>query len=146
MQHSLEFAPVTRPLFVQTKCQDVIAPLCALTPSWRLWILVEGDDLSAAQALLDHAGTWDRFERVVLVHRQGAPNASGRAMVHRASGAIGDSLRTGEVFTRLRIPGPLTPDTDRVALLGTHPDATGALLREFGLMPGTAQFPAEIAA
>ena len=143
LQHIRPGAPIIlRPKPVGTLVHD------ALKPGKRLWLLATGTGFAPFASLLREPETWERYDRVVMMHtcREGAELDYGRRLVgslpddpligeHVAdklayyptttredgplTGRITDNLASGKVFADLGLPGPLDPAHDRAMVCGS---------------------------
>ncbi|MCB1396696.1 MAG: ferredoxin--NADP reductase [Rhodobacter sp.] len=143
LQHLQPGDPIIlRPKPVGTLVHD------ALKPGHRLWLLATGTGFAPFASLLREPETWERNERVVMMHtcREGAELDYGRALVEGLRddpligdliagklhyyptttrqpsphmGRITDTLTSGQVFRDLGLPGPLTPEVDRAMVCGS---------------------------
>lgn len=143
LQHVQPGDPIIlRPKPVGTLVHD------ALTPGHRLWMLATGTGFAPFASLLRDPDTWERNERVVMMHtcRQADELAYGRRLIEDLHndpligemvqgklfyyptttrepspyrGRITDNLSSGQVFADLALPGPLDPAIDRAMVCGS---------------------------
>jgi ferredoxin--NADP+ reductase len=135
-------AIILRPKAVGTLVLD------ALTPGRRLWFLATGTGIAPFASLMRDPETYDRFDRVVLMHtcREAAELAYGRHLVEALQaddlvgetaagkllyyptttreasarmGRVTDNLLSGKVFSDLGLPGPMDPAADRAMVCGS---------------------------
>ena len=153
LQHVQPGDPIIlRPKPVGTLVHD------ALTPGHRLWMLATGTGFAPFASLLRDPDTWERNERVVMMHtcRQADELAYGRRLIEDLHndpligelvqgklfyyptttrepspyrGRITDNLSSGQVFADLALPGPLDPAIDRAMVCGSRRPAPGPAAR-----------------
>jgi len=133
---------ILRPKPVGTLVHD------ALLPGKRLWFLATGTGLAPFASLMRDPETYEKYDQVIMMHtcREVAELEYGRQLVENlrndeligemvegklhyyptttrepfaTMGRVTDNLTSGKVFADLGLPGPMTPETDRVMICGS---------------------------
>ena len=133
---------ILRPKPVGTLVHD------ALLPGKRLWFLATGTGIAPFASLMRDPETYEKYDQVIMMHtcREVAELEYGRQLVENlrndeligemvegklhyyptttrepfaTMGRVTDNLTSGKVFADLGLPGPMTPETDRVMICGS---------------------------
>jgi len=133
---------ILRPKPVGTLVHD------ALLPGKRLWFLATGTGIAPFASLMRDPETYEKYESVIMMHtcRKVSELDYGKQLIDTLRddpligemvegklhyyptttrepstlmGRITDNLTSGKVFDDLGIPGPLSPETDRVMVCGS---------------------------